>query len=167
MNSYKREHINSLTLVDISEGMLSKAKARVSQLDLEKNIPVKIIQADATTQLVDLFGKNKFDTVVDTFSLCVMGNEGAEMCLQQMAGVVKSSGDGGQILLIENTRSSNPLLGAYQDITASSAADLGGKGCLYNQDVGRMIQRSESLMLLQEETYAVGLFRSFVCEKST
>ena len=34
----------------------------------------------------------------------------------------------GQILLIENTRASNPLLGYYQDITASTAADVGGKG---------------------------------------
>ncbi len=34
----------------------------------------------------------------------------------------------GQILLIENTRASNPVLGYYQDITASAAADVGGKG---------------------------------------
>ena len=34
----------------------------------------------------------------------------------------------GKILLIENTRASNPLLGYYQDITASTAADIGGKG---------------------------------------
>jgi len=29
---------------------------------------------------------------------------------------------------MENTRASNPLLGYYQDITASTAADVGGKG---------------------------------------
>lgn len=34
----------------------------------------------------------------------------------------------GQILLIENTRASNPILGYYQDVTASTAADVGGKG---------------------------------------
>lgn len=34
----------------------------------------------------------------------------------------------GTILLIENTRSSNPILGYYQDVTASTAADMGGKG---------------------------------------
>jgi ubiquinone/menaquinone biosynthesis C-methylase UbiE len=157
--------ITSLTLVDISEGMLSQAKSKVQELGLEKSIPVKIIQADATSQLVELFGNNQFDTVVDTFSLCVMGNEGAERCLRQMADVMKSKDDGGQMLLIENTRSSNPLLGAYQDITASSAAGLGGKGCLYNQDVGKMIQKNSGLMLLQEDAYAAGLFRSFICEK--
>jgi hypothetical protein len=94
-----------------------------------------------------------------------MGNEGAERCLLQMADVMKSKDDGGQMLLIENTRSSNLLLGAYQDITASPAAGLGGKGCLYNQDVGKMIQKNSGLMLLQEDAYAAGLFRSFICEK--
>ncbi|KAL7513048.1 hypothetical protein ACHAXN_012037 [Cyclotella atomus] len=172
LSSYKlskggTDGITSLTLVDISEGMLSQARLRVQQLGLEGHIPVKIIQADATSQLGELFGRNKFDTVVDTFSLCVMGNEGAKKCLNEMTGVVKEGRDGGQILLIENTRSSNPLLGAYQDITASSAADLGGKGCLYNQNVGNMIENIQGLKLLREETYAAGLFRSFVCEKTT
>jgi methyltransferase OMS1 len=171
LSSYKlrkdgNDGITSLTLVDISEGMLTQAKLRVQQLGLETNIPVKIIQADATSQLVELFGENKFDTVVDTFSLCVMGNDGAEKCLKEITSVVKESGDGGQVLLIENTRSSNPLLGAYQDITATSAADMGGKGCLYNQDVGKMIQRTPGLKTLREEAYAAGLFRSFVCQKT-
>lgn len=159
--------ITSLTLVDISEGMLSQAKLRVQQLGLEDDIPVKIIKADATSQLIEMFGKNKFDTVVDTFSLCVMGNEGAKKCLKEMSGVMKDSNNGGQLLLIENTRSSNPLLGAYQDITAASAADLGGKGCVYNQDVGKMIQTIPGLKLLQEESYTAGLFRSFICRRDT
>ena len=167
LSNYKPGRIASFTLVDISEGMLSQAKARVQQLELEKSVPVKIIQADATSQLIELFGKGKFDTVVDTFSLCVMGNIRAENCLTEMAGVVKDAEDGGKILLIENTRSSNPLLGAYQDVTATSAAALGGKGCLYNQDVGNMIQRTGELKLLKEEAYSAGLFRSFICEKSS
>ena len=108
-------------------------------------------------------GENKFDSVVDTFSLCVMGNEGAKKCIEEMAGVIKPSG---KILLVENTRSSNPLLGTYQDITASSAADLGGKGCVYNQNVGEMIDKSKGMRLETEESFAAGLFRSFVCTKS-
>lgn len=172
LNRYKlrkgdSDGITSLTLVDISEGMLSQARVRVQQLGLEDLIPVKIIQADATSQLGELFGRNKFDTVVDTFSLCVMGNEGAKKCLSEMTRVVKEGRDGGQILLIENTRSSNPLLGAYQDVTATSAADMGGKGCLYNQNVGNMIQNTRGLELLREESYAAGLLRSFICKKTT
>lgn len=71
----------------------------------------------------------------------------------------------GQVLLIENTRATNPLLGYYQDLTASIAADVGGKGCLYNQNVGEMIQQTNGLKLVKEEAFAAGLFRSFVCEK--
>jgi ubiquinone/menaquinone biosynthesis C-methylase UbiE len=101
--------ITSLTLVDISEGMLSVAKAhaeeiqqqiyRQRQLLLSNNsstnqlLPsIKFVKADATSELISLFGENAFDTVVDTFSLCVMGNEGARKCLREMTGVVKKGG---------------------------------------------------------------------------
>ena len=104
--------------------------------------------------MTNLFGEDAFDTVVDTFSLCVMGNEGARRCPQEMTGVVKARGTTcncftmkqallltchqsnphalynallftgvGQILLIENTRASNSILGYYQDITASTACN--------------------------------------------
>lgn len=155
--------VTSLTLVDISDGMLSQAEARIKQMNIDKAIPIQFVKADATTELVKIFGENKFDSVVDTFSLCVMGNDGAKKCIEEMAGVIKPSG---KILLVENTRSSNPLLGSYQDLTASSAADLGGKGCVYNQNVGEMINKSRGMRLEKEESFAAGLFRSFVCTKS-
>lgn len=155
--------VTSLTLVDVSEGMLSLAESRIQSLSIDKNIPIKFARADATAELVNLFGENKFDTVVDTFSLCVMGDAGARKCLEEMVGVVKASGT---ILMIENTRSSNPLIGGYQDLTASSAADLGGKGCVYNQNVGEMIRKTKGMRLEKEDSFAAGLFRSFVYTKS-
>ncbi|KAL7531160.1 hypothetical protein ACHAXR_003876 [Thalassiosira sp. AJA248-18] len=170
LDSYQFTNIQSLTLVDISEGMLSQARVRIQQMKsmgiIDDSIPVKIVQADATSELTSLFGKDKFDTVVDTFSLCVMGNEGAKRCLEEMTGVVKKGGDGGQVLLIENTRASNPLLGYYQDITASTAADVGGKGCVYNQNVGEMIQQTKGLKIAKEEAFAAGLFRAYTCQKT-
>lgn len=111
------------------------------------------------------FEESTFDTVVDTFSLCVMGNDGAKRCLQQIKHVVKPSKDGGKILLLENTKSSNPVLGWYQDLTAETAARAGGKGCLYNQDVASLI-RQAGLDIIQEESFAAGVFRAYICTKS-
>ena len=153
--------VTALTLVDISDGMLSEARTKVSKLGLSSGVKVEFVRADATRDLVDLFGANRFDTVVDTFSLCVMGNEGAEKCLAKLRDVVKPVDQGGKLLLIENTRSSNPLLGLYQDATAEKASEMGGKGCVYNQDVSSMLKTTKGLNIVKEEAFAAGLFRSF------
>lgn len=158
---YDPTKLSSLTLVDVSDGMLLQAKARAAGLDNLRGIPVSAHKADATIDLVRLFGENRFDTVVDTFSLCVMGEVGAKMCLAQMGRVVKA---GGRVLLLENARSSNQLLGMYQDATAEAAAGAGGKGCVYNQNVSELIRASGRLEIELEEQFAAGLFRSFVCK---
>jgi len=152
--------VASLAFADVSEGMLQQTRAKSSLIP--KSFPLTYTQLDATSQLVETFGKSVFDTVIDTFSLCVMGNEGAKKCLKQMKHVVKNRREGGRILLLENSRASNPLLGWYQDLTAETAASTGGKGCLYNQDVGSLI-RDSGLVIEREMLFAGGLFRSFVC----
>lgn len=141
--------------------MLQETATLVNSLVNLKDIKVKIIQADATTDLISIFGEESFDTVVDSFSFCVMGNEGANKCLDQMSKVTKR--DGGLVLLLENSRSSNDALGLYQDWTAQSAAMVGGKGCLYNQNVKKIIQQSHHLTIIEESEYAAGLFRFFKC----
>ena len=158
--------VTALTLVDISDGMLSEARAKVSKLGLPSGVKVEFVRADATRDLVGMFGSNQFDTVVDTFSLCVMGNEGAKKCLSQLRDVVKPSDQGGKLLLIENTRSSNPLLGMYQDATAEKASEMGGKGCVYNQDVTSMLKSTKGLDIVKEEAFAAGLFHSFEVVKT-
>jgi len=153
--------VTKLSLLDISQGMISKAKARAKEV-VPTSIPIDYHIADATNSLVEEFGDKKFDTVVDTFSLCVMGNVGALSCLKQIKKVVKPKREGGRILLLENSRSTNALLGWYQDITADAAANAGGKGCVYNQDVAAMIRLS-GLQIEEEELYAGGLFRAYTC----
>jgi methyltransferase OMS1 len=167
LDSYDKTQITSLTLVDVSDGMLREATERAKTLPQLQGIPVRFVKADATTELVDRFGPDAFDTVVDSFSLCVMGNTGAQSCLDQLSRVVKSGGvNGGQVLLLENSRSSNALLGLYQDATAETAAFAGGKGCVYNQDVGALIRRTSGLEINTETLYAAGLFRSYECSRT-
>eukprot|EP00980_Cylindrotheca_fusiformis_P025426 scaffold13694_cov64-Cylindrotheca_fusiformis.AAC.1 len=106
LEKYDWSQIKSLTLLDISEGMLSKAQKRISSMSSsssiipnEKRNIISFVQADATTELGSKFGGSKtrpFDTVVDSFSLCTMGNEGAKHCLEQICQVVKSKQDGGE-----------------------------------------------------------------------
>jgi methyltransferase OMS1 len=159
--------VTSLTLLDISDGMLSEARAKLDTINIPSFVDVKFIKVDATSsEITSLFGEESFDTVVDTFSLCVMGNDGAKNCLRQMRNVVKKDVDGGKILLIENSRSSNSILGWYQDLTAEAAAKVGGKGCVSNQNVSAFIRGIDGLQLEKEEEFASGLFRSFICVKS-
>jgi len=168
LEKYDPSKLESLTLVDVSQGMLGEAKKRVQSIPGLQQIPVKFIQADATSsELVERFGANSFDTVVDSFSFCVMGTQGAKNCLEQMKQVVKTKPNNGQILLLENTRSSNPLLGIYQDATAETVASAGGKGCVYNQDVTKMIQASGGIEIVEENSFVNGFFRSYLCRVSS
>jgi ubiquinone/menaquinone biosynthesis C-methylase UbiE len=161
---YDATKVTSLTLVDVSQNMLDQAKDRFASDANLQSVSVKLIQADATSELVSIFGESSFDTVIDTFSLCVMGNKGARKCLQQVEGMVQP--DTGRILLLENNRSDNPLLGMYQDVTADAAASAGGKGCVYNQNVDALL-RETNLEVLDSQSYAAGLFKRFVCRRKT
>lgn len=164
---YNPSLVTSLTLLDISWGMLQQAQERLQDDPLLqrqwKDIPIQWVQADATTELVSTFGRATFDTVVDSFSLCVMGKDGAKQCLDQLRQVVKPQPASGKLLLLENSRSTNPLLAKYQDVTATTAALAGGKGCVYNQDVRAMLDATQGIVVEKEVAFAAGLFRSFEC----
>ena len=198
---YNFSNIQSLTLLDVSNGMLEQAQQRFQELQQQQQqrAPIIWIQADATSQLVDLFSSSSFregldqsrrsgngmmlfDTVIDSFSLCVMGNDGARQCIDQMSRVVKPVQDGGQLLLLENHRANddnNPWLGRYQDWTAPTVASWGGKGCMYNQNVHTLLLENHHyqsdfpnhdnnnmpapprLQIEEEKEYAAGLIRAF------
>lgn len=67
---------------------------------------VRFLVADAASLQ---FPDGSFDCVLDTFSLCVFEQPGR--AVREVARVLRK---GGRLLLLEHTRSDNPLLGAYQ-----------------------------------------------------
>jgi methyltransferase OMS1 len=161
LDIYEKDQISSLTLVDISDAMLQETKVKLANLPILRNVDVRIVKGDMTSQLVELFGSESFDTVIDSFSMCVLGDNGAQKAMDQLSRVVRTQENGGQLLLLENSRSSIPILGLYQDATAVIASQVGGKGCVYNQDIGRLIRSCSRLRVVEEAEIATGLFRLF------
>jgi ubiquinone/menaquinone biosynthesis C-methylase UbiE len=123
---YDWDKIVKYTGVDISEGMLSQARQRLGDRNID-NTKIDLAVADVTKKLA--FGDNQFDVVVDTFSLCVIDDPLS--ALKEMARVTKEEG---VVVLLENSISTNPLLARLQDFTEPLITPM-SKGCRWNVDV--------------------------------
>ena len=142
--------IKEVTFVDASRGMLDGLRAKLSNAPLP--FKTEVVEADAARLPLST---GAYDCVVDTFGLCVY--DAPVAVLQELGRVVKPAG---RILLLENARPSNALLGAYVDATASTVAKYGGKGCRYDQDV-EALARSAGLRVVRSERFGGGFFGSF------
>jgi ubiquinone/menaquinone biosynthesis C-methylase UbiE len=95
-----------LTLADISPLMLKRARHKASL----KNLPANYVLLDGERLP---FPDHTFDSVLT--SLCITSFPNPVKALREMARVCRPDG---RILLLENGRSSNRLLSAYQDRVA-------------------------------------------------
>ena len=95
--------ITEVTFVDASRGMLDGLRAKLSTAPLP--FKTEVVEADAARLPLST---GAYDCVVDTFGLCVY--DAPVAVLQELGRVVKPAG---RILLLENARPSNALLGAY------------------------------------------------------
>jgi len=150
---YDATKVQSLVAIDLSQGMLDQAVDRARPLPIS---PVLSLQ-QATVEALP-FEASSFDSVVDTFSLCVYPDPLA--ALREMRRVVRP---GGRVLLLEHNRSPNPLLGAYQDLTAQPVAAM-SKGCVYNQDVRQLAERA-GLEIVQMTPALGGLIQAVEARK--
>ena len=169
--------VTSLTAVDLSPGMLSVASRRVEDLGLGRrerrgteggsssgsasssSLPPPVLVAADAASLP--FADDEFDTVVDTFSLCVFPEP--LRALREARRVLEKSA--GRLVLVEHTRvSSNRALALYQDATAALIASSGGggKGCVWNQDVPKLLSEA-GFEVEAEERVAGGTVGLFVC----
>jgi methyltransferase OMS1 len=160
---YVPERLESLFAIDLSPGMLALARQKPvgGRADWSNAVPTNFSVANVE-QLP--FEDATFDTVVDTFSMCVY--EKPQQAISEMVRVLKP---GGMLLLLEHSRSkSNRLLGAYQDITARPAAVLGGKGCVYNQDVDALISKvgNGALDVRKRTEFLAGLIVGYVVART-
>ena len=101
---YDPAHLKSFTGVDISAGMLQQAQKSLATSLPYTQSTLAIMNAQALA-----FSSNSFDTVVDTFSMCVVPQP--ELAIAEMARVVKP---GGKVILLENTKSDNAFVATLQ-----------------------------------------------------
>lgn len=124
--------ITSYTAIDISPNMMSYAKSRFTSKQsissslqlLYQNDKVAFQQGDIG-RLTDIFPSNKFDTIIDTFGLCVFPNP-----LLVLSRAKDLLSGGGQLLLLEHQDS---VLGKALNPTRSMS-DV-SKSCRYDDDV--------------------------------
>jgi ubiquinone/menaquinone biosynthesis C-methylase UbiE len=132
---YQWDQIEDYLGIDSSEGMLMAAKTRFTNDEsLHKWIINKrIVFSQGDVEKIDA-ASNSFDSVVDTFSLCVFHNP--KTVLQEMQRVVKP---GGSILLVENTVSKNAVLAYLQSVFAPILTQM-SKNCNPAVDVRRLAE---------------------------
>ncbi|KAG5185215.1 S-adenosyl-L-methionine-dependent methyltransferase [Tribonema minus] len=148
---YRRDRVSQIDAVDLSPSMLAQAEQRGVEAGLQDIAAYHEMDVEQLK-----FRDGTFDTVVDTFGLCVFGDPVA--ALREMGRVCATNG---RVLLLENSKSEVPLLGAYQDLTAGALSRI-SKGCVWNQDV-EALARSAGLTVVHSYKCAAGLFRAVEC----
>lgn len=79
---YNLQGLQSLTALDISTGMLDQAQAKAQMMAYSQNVQFVVGDVQSLP-----FGESTFDSVVDTFSLCVYPDP--QQALREMARVLK------------------------------------------------------------------------------
>ncbi|MFC6965097.1 class I SAM-dependent methyltransferase [Halocatena marina] len=118
----------AVTAVDLSPAMVKIAEQRTKTV--ASNINIQLMDAE---QLA--FPEKSFDTVVSTLTLCTFPDPIA--ALEEMKRVCRKDG---RILLLEHGRSSNRLVGRFQDIREDAHAKR--LGCHWNREPLELVEQA-------------------------
>jgi ubiquinone/menaquinone biosynthesis C-methylase UbiE len=103
-----------VSAIDLTPGMIERARQKASQLDLEVGLSLMDAQGMA-------FPDESFDTVIATCVFCSVPDP--VLGLSEVLRVTKM---GGLVLLMEHVRSEKPLLGALMDAVNPAVQELMG-----------------------------------------
>lgn len=154
---YDFREVRSYTGVDLSQGMLQQAERKATSRDKLPSGRMAFERADIQALP---FPDASFDTVVDTFSLCVYPDPA--QALSEMRRVLRPDG---RLLLLAHSKSDIGPLALYQDVTAASVTAM-GKGCVWNQDLDALLA-SAGLRIVSRERRLAGLLSVIVAQQES
>lgn len=137
----------AVTAVDLSPGMLARAREKAAAGDHEGDVRFAVMDGEALG-----FGDGTFDTVVDSLTLCTY--PAPLTALREMARVCAEDG---RLLFLEHGRSEVGWLGRLQDRHADRLADA--VGCHWNREPLELL-RGAGLSVQWEESDRLGVFRA-------
>ena len=129
-----------LTAVDISEGMLNKAKKMAKEKSYSVNF--KLLKTEILP-----FNDNTFDYIICTFVLCSVPDQ--KKILEEMKSVLK---DSGKIIFLEHGLSKNKLIAFLENLHNPITKFLVGVNV--NRDTAENIKKY-GLKIIKEENLAL------------
>ncbi|MDP2994877.1 MAG: methyltransferase domain-containing protein, partial [Anaerolineales bacterium] len=140
----------SITGIDLTPGMLERARRRMPELGLDDRVTLQL----GDVQRLD-FPDASFDTAVATFVFCSVPDP--VLGLREMKRVIKP---GGRAILLEHMRSPNPAVGALMDLLNPLVVSM--MGANINRHTVENVQKAGLELERVEDLGLGGIFKLIV-----
>lgn len=134
-----------ITAIDLTPGMLERARRRARELKINPDLRIGDVQALE-------FPDASFDTAIATFVFCSVPDP--DLGLRELKRVVRP---GGQVLLLDHVRSKNEMVGLFMDMLNPLVVRM--MGANINRRTVENVQKSGLVLEKVENLGMGGIFK--------